>query len=113
MNKTLEAYDKLFNNIPPIGFMNRKKRIVAFLKITNMLQLMVNKEEISEDEGLYLLSVLVRKCSRFQKSAMMAALNLPTIERKLVSAIGFRYANDFRCSLRMYPVDDIAQPYDD
>lgn len=107
MDKTAAIYDQLYNSIPPIGFINRKKRVVAFLKITNMLQVMVDNGEVSEDDGLYVLSVLVRKCSRFQKAAMMAALNLPTIDRKLISAIGFRYANDFRCSLRLYPVDDI------
>jgi hypothetical protein len=106
MDKTKEAYNKLFSSIPPIGFINRKKRIGAYLKITNMLQIMVDKEDVSEDDGLYLLSVLVRKCSRFQKAAMMTALNLTSIDRSLVSDIGFRYSNDFRCSLRMYPVDD-------
>ncbi|KAF3980702.1 MAG: hypothetical protein HFP76_00710 [Methylococcales symbiont of Iophon sp. n. MRB-2018] len=106
MDKTLVAYDKLYSSIPPIGFINRKKRIAAFLKISNMLQIMVDKDEVSENDGLYLLSVLARKCSRFQKAAMMTALNLTTIDRSLVSDIGFKYSNDFRCSLRMYPVDD-------
>ena len=106
MDNALEAYDKLYSSIPPIGFMNRKKRVSAFLKITNMLQEMIDEEKVSEDDGLYLLSVLVRKCSRFQKAAMMTALNLKNIDRKLISNIGFKYSNDFRCSLRMYPLDD-------
>ncbi len=106
MSKALEIYDKLYSSIPPIGFINRKKRIAAFLKITNMLQQMIDEEMVSEDDGLYLLSVMVRKCTRFQKAAMMTALNLETIDRKLVSTIGFKYSNDFRCSLRLYPVDD-------
>jgi hypothetical protein len=112
MDKTLVAYDKLYSSIPSIGFLNRKKRIAAFLKITNMLQIMIDKDDISEDDGLYLLSVLVRKCSRFQKAAMMTALNLTTIERKYLSNIGFKYSNDFRCSLRMYPVDDVESQKD-
>jgi hypothetical protein len=77
-----------------------------------MLQIMIDKDDISEDDGLYLLSVLVRKCSRFQKAAMMTALNLTTIERKYLSNIGFKYSNDFRCSLRMYPVDDVESQKD-
>lgn len=105
MDKVLVAYEKLHSAMPPIGFFNRNKRVGAYLKISKMLQKMLDNQEISYDDGLYVLSVLARKCAPFQKSAMMAALNLEDI-RQLLPAIGFKYANDFRCSLRLYPVDD-------
>ncbi len=102
---SIKAYDRLFKSVPDIGFLNRKKRIRAYLKVTKVAQQLIDEEEVSEDQALYLLSILVRKYSPFQKASMMAALNLSDIERKLVSPIGFKYANDFRCSLKMMPVD--------
>jgi hypothetical protein len=33
--KTAEAYEKLLKNMPSIGFINRKKRIKAYVQITN------------------------------------------------------------------------------
>lgn len=105
-DKSIEAYDKLYNSVPSIGFLSRKKRIIAFLKITKMTQQMIDDQDISEEQALYLLSILVRKCARFQKAAMMVALNLATISRKQIQPIGFRYANEMRCNLQMLPVDD-------
>jgi hypothetical protein len=102
---SIQAYDKLYKSVPDIGFLNRKKRIRAYLKVTKIAQQLIDEEEISEDQALYLLSILVRKYSPFQKASMMTALNLSDIERKLISSIGFKYANDFRCSLKMMPVD--------
>lgn len=104
--KTLEAYDKLFNEMPSIGFINRKKRVMAFLKVTKYAQHLIDKEEISEENALYLLSIMVRKHAPFQKAAMMTALNLPNIDRKAIKSIGFKYANEMRCNMQMYPVDD-------
>ncbi len=102
---SIKAYEKLFKSVPAIGFLNRKKRIRAFLKVTKIAQQLIDDREISEDQALYLLSILVRKYSPFQKASMMTALNLSDIERKLISSVGFKYANDFRCSLKMMPVD--------
>ncbi len=103
---SIKAYDKLYKSVPAIGFLNRKKRIRAYLKVTKIAQQMIDEEEISEDQVLFLLSVLVRKNSRFQKASMMIALNLSDIKRELISSVGFKYANDFRCSLKMIPVDN-------
>ncbi len=102
---SIKAYEKLFKSVPAIGFLNRKKRIRAFLKVTKIAQQLIDDREISEDQALYLLSILVRKYSPFQKASMMTALNLSDIERKLISSVGFKYANDFRCSLKMMPID--------
>ncbi len=109
---SIKAYDKLYKSVPAIGFLNRKKRIRAYLKVTNIAQQLIDEEEISEDQALYLLSILVRKYSPFQKASMMAALNLSDIERELISSVGFKYANGFRCSLKIMPVDhdDSIQP---
>ena len=105
-DKSIEAYEKLYTSIPSIGFLSRKKRVIAFLKITKMTQQMIDDHEISEDQALYLLSILVRKCARFQKAAMMVALNLADISRKQIQPIGFKYANNMRCNMQMLPVDD-------
>jgi vesicle coat complex subunit len=105
-DKSIEAYEKLYKSVPSIGFLSRKKRIIAFLKITKMTQQMIDDQDISEEQALYLLSILARKCARFQKAAMMVALNLASINRKQIQLIGFRYANEMRCNLQMLPVDD-------
>lgn len=105
-DKSLEFYDKLYNSIPSIGFLSQKKRIAAYIKITDMTQKMVDDEQISEENALFLLSILVGKCSSFQKSTMMVALNLPKFNKKRLKPIGFKYANDFRCNLMLLPVED-------
>ena len=103
---SIQAYDKLNRSVPSIGFLSRKKRIAAYIKVTEITQHMIDEQEISEDHALFLLSILVRKCSPFQKATMMVALNLPNIDKKLLQPVGFKYANEFRCSLKLYPVDD-------
>jgi len=105
-DKSLAAYETLHNSIPPIGFFSRRKRVIAFLKVTKIAQKMINEDDLSVDNSLYLLSILARKSADFQKAAMMVALNLASIDSKIVPAIGFRYANEMRCNLQMLPVDD-------
>ena len=105
-DKSLQAYDKLYQSIPAIGFLSRKKRIAAYLKVTGLAQRMIDDQEISEEQAFYLLSILVRKCAPFQKAMMMAALNLASIDRRLLQPVGFKYANEFRGSLQLLPVDD-------
>lgn len=104
-DKSFKAYDKLNNSIPSIGFLSRKKRIIAYIKVTKTAQLMVDNKEISEENAVFLLSILVRKVPSFQKAAMMVALNLPTMDKKILQSVGFRYANEMRCNLKMMPVD--------
>ena len=105
-DKSLEAYEQLYQSVPSIGFLSRKKRIIAYLKVTRLAQQMIDEQEISEDNVLYLLSILVRKYAPFQKAAMATMLSLANIDRKLISAVGFKYANELRTNLQMYPVDD-------
>lgn len=107
-DKSLEAYDKLHSSVPPIGFLSRKKRAIAYIKVTRLAQQILDEKELSEDNLLFLLSVLAKKNASFQKASMTAALNLPTINRKLISPIGFKYANEMRCNLQMLPVDDVV-----
>jgi len=108
-DKSLAAYDELTKTMPSIGFLNRKKRIIAFLKVTKKAQELIDKQEISEDNALFLLSILTKKTADFQKSAMMAAMHLATVNRDLVPDVGFRYANQMRANLQMLPVDDHNQ----
>jgi len=103
--QSIQAYDKLYQSIPSIGFLSRKKRINAYLKVTDIIQHMIDEQEISEEHALFLLSILVRKSSPFQKATMMVALNLSNINKKHLQPIGFKYANEFRCSLQLLPVD--------
>jgi len=106
VDQSTEAYEKLLDNMPEIGFISRKKRIRAYIKITNMAQEMVDEQLISEENALFVLSMLGRKSANFQKATMMMVLNLPNFDIKLLKPIGFRYANERRCNLQMYPVDD-------
>ncbi len=103
---SMAAYDELLQNMPSIGFLSRKKRLIAFAKVTKKAQLMLDDGQLSEENCLYLLSVLARKCGDFQKSAVMAALNLTAFNQGQISDIGFKYANDMRCNLQMIPVDN-------
>jgi len=111
-DKSLAAYDTLDKIMPSIGFLSRKKRVIAFVKVTKKVQQMLDDQEISVENALYLLSIMARKKADFQKSAMMTALNLTNIDSKLIPAIGFKYANEMRCNLQMLPVDepDSIQP---
>lgn len=104
-DKSIAAYEKLYQSIPSIGFLNRKKRVIAYLKVTKLAQELIDKGELSEDNAKYILSILVRKHAPFQKATMMAALNLSSIDKKLISSIGFQYANEFRGNMQMLPID--------
>lgn len=46
--KTAEAYEKLLKNMPSIGFINRKKRIKAYIQLTKIADYMIKTNEISE-----------------------------------------------------------------
>lgn len=105
-DKSIEVYDTLYQSIPSIGFFSRKKRIIAYLKVTKIAQQMIDEKEISEENALYLLSILAQKSAVFQKAAMMTALNLATIDRKLIPAVSFKHANEMRCNLQMLPIDE-------
>lgn len=109
-NISLEAYDKLNNSVPSIGFLSQKKRAIAYIKVTKIAQKMIDDKEVSEDNMLFLLSILVKKNAIFQKAAMMAALKLEKIDRKLISLVGFKHANNMRCNIQMQPIDDIDHP---
>lgn len=103
--KSLQAYDTLLESVPSIGFLSRTKRIKAYLKVTETAQKLIDAEEINEEEALFMLSILSRKHGAFQKAVMMTALNLPKIDKKVLTPIGFRYVNEFRASLQMTPVE--------
>ena len=102
--KSIEFYDQLYNSVPSIGFLSRKKRVRAYIKVTKLTQQMIDAEEISEDHAMYLLSILARKYARFQKAAMMTALSLEQIDKKLLTPVGFKYANELRTNLQLHPV---------
>lgn len=105
-DQSVEVYDTLYNSVLPIGFMSRKKRVSAYLKTTRITQEMIDEQTIDEDKALFVLSLLVRKYPRFQKAAMMTALNLATIDRAITTPIGFKFANGLRCNLKLLPIDD-------
>ena len=99
--KTAEAYEKLLKNMPSIGFINRKKRIKAYIQLTKIADYMIKTNEISEDEALFILSLLMRKCSSFQKAAMMTALTLNSIGKDVISPIGVKFSLDVRKNLSL------------
>ncbi len=103
---SIEAYKKLRNSIPPMGFLSQKKRVIAFLRVTKLAQQMIDEQKISEDNALYLLSTLARNCAPFHKAVMMTALHLANINRKQIQPVGFKYANNMRCNMQMLPIDD-------
>lgn len=99
--KTTEAYDKLFKNMPGIGFINRKKRIKAYIQISEMAEYMIKNNEINEGQALFIFSLLMRKCSDFQKAATMTALTLNSIGKGVISPIGIKFSLDVRKNLNL------------
>ncbi len=100
-NKTTEAYERLLKHMPSIGFINRKKRIKAYIQLSKIADYMIENNEISEDEALFIFSLLMRKCSNFQKAAMMTALTLNTIGKGVLSPIGVKFSLDVRKNLSL------------
>ena len=101
----IKAFTELSNNVPAIGFFSRNKRIRAYIAVTNQVQKMIDSEQISQAEALFVLSLLVRKHQDFQKASMMVALNLPSLGSAPFKPIGFQYANELRVNLKMSPVE--------
>ncbi|MGR9099826.1 MAG: hypothetical protein ACU826_04590, partial [Gammaproteobacteria bacterium] len=66
--------------------------------------------QISEEEALFVLSLLMRKCKNFQKAGMMASLSLSTIGKGALKPVGLRYANEMRANMKLMPVGDGTSP---
>jgi hypothetical protein len=103
--QSIAVYEKLYQSIPSIGFLSRKKRVMAYLTVTQLAQGLIDAGELSEDNAQYVLSLLVRKHASFQKAAMMAALHLAAIDRQSIVPVGFKYANTIRCNMKLLPID--------
>lgn len=99
--RTTDAYEKLIDNMPSIGFINRKKRIKAYIQLTEIAQYMINSEEITAESALYIFSVMMRKCSDFQKATMMTALSLQSIGKNVFSPIGLEFILEVRRNLNL------------
>ncbi len=99
--KITAAFNKLQENMPPIGFLSRKKRIKAYIQITQITDYMLNNDEINEDSALFILSLLMRKCSAFQKAATMTALSLDSIGKSVLPPIGLKFSLEIRKNLSL------------
>jgi hypothetical protein len=100
-DKITLAYEKLRKIMPSIGILSRKKRIKAYIEITNIVDYMISADEISEEDALFILSMLMRKFAPFQKSASMTAMSLENIGRKVISPIGVQFAVAARRNLNL------------
>ncbi|MCK5872321.1 MAG: hypothetical protein KAG26_05805 [Methylococcales bacterium] len=104
-NDPIEVYKQLLENMPSIGFINRTKRIKAFLYVANKAQKMIEAEEITEEEALFILSIMTKKSNTFRKAATMTALSLTTLPKGVINSVGFQYVNQMRCNLNLHPAD--------
>lgn len=95
------AFSKLRGHMPSIGFLNRKKRIKGYLDLTSIAEYMITSDEITEEGALFILSVMMRKCADFQKSAMMTALSLSSIDKGILSPIGLKFILEVRLKLNL------------
>jgi hypothetical protein len=102
--RTLKVFTELYDIMPPIGFISRNKRVSAYLTVTSHAQKIIDSEQITEGEILFLLSMMVRKKKDFQKAAMMTVLSLPKMDISLLSTVGFKFANDIRVNMQLTPV---------
>lgn len=99
--KTTTAFNQLRKNMPSIGFLSRKKRIKAYIQITQITDYMLNKDEINEESALFILSLLMRKCAAFQKAATMTALSLDSIGKDVLTPIGLKFSLEIRKNLSL------------
>ena len=99
--KTTDAYEKLVDNMPAIGFISRKKRLKAYIEITEIAQYMITSEEITEESAMYIFSVMMRKCANFQKATTMTALSLGSIGKNVFSPIGLQFILEVRRTLNL------------
>ena len=99
--RTTDAYEKLIDNMPSIGFINRKKRIKAYIQLTEIAQYMINSEEITTESAFYIFSIMMRKCSDFQKATTMTALSLDSIGKNVFSPIGLQFILEVRRNLNL------------
>ncbi len=99
--KTSTAFEKLRSNMPSIGFMSRKKRIKAYIEITKIAEFMLENDDVSAEEMLFVFSLLMRKCAPFQKSAMMTALSLESLPKDILSPIGLKFILEVRNNLSL------------
>jgi hypothetical protein len=83
----------LYSSMPSIGFLSRKKRILAFISVTRDLQSMIDAGDTDEEEAMFVLSMLMRKNKDFQKSALLTALNLQHIGNKSLTETAVKFAN--------------------
>jgi hypothetical protein len=104
-----QVYKKLLNSMPSIGFINRNKRIQAYITVTDLAQKMIDAEEITEDEALFILSLMAKKSHSFRKATTMTILSLETLNKGTIKTVGFKYANEMRCNMRLPPVDESAE----
>ena len=105
VKKTIRIFTELCDTMPPIGFLNRNKRLSAYITVTSKAQSLIDSKQSNEGEILFVLSLMVRKKKAFHKMAMMAALSLPKLEADLLTPIGFKYANDVRVNMQLSPVN--------
>ena len=98
---TTDAYEKLCDNMPSIGFISRKKRIKGYIQISEIAQYMITNKEMTEESALYVFSIMMRKRSDFNKAAMMTALSLNTIGKNVLSPIGLIFVLDVRRNLNL------------
>ena len=99
-DNSIQAFNKLCNHIPSIGFLSRTKRIRAYISVTNLAQKMIDNKEFTEEEALFVLSLMMRKHSDFQKAASMTALNLAQLGSEPFKPIGFLFANEMRKNMK-------------
>ena len=99
--KTTDAYEKLIDNMPSIGIISRKKRIKGYIEITEIAQYMITSEEITDESAFYIFSIMMRKCSNFNKATIMTALSLESIGEAVFSPIGLKFIIEVRRTLNL------------
>jgi len=99
--KITAAFNKLCKNMPSIGFLSRKKRIKAYIQIAQITDYMLSNDEMNEESALFILSLLMRKCSAFQKAATMTALSLDSIGKGVLPPIGLKFSLEIRKNLSL------------
>ena len=104
-DKSLKAFANLTDLMPPIGFFSQDKRLSAYILITDRVQRFLKNDTLTEEEAMFVLSLLVRKNKDFQKASMSTALSLHKLDFSYFSSIGISFANEVRKNTNFAPVD--------
>ena len=86
----------LAEEVPDIGFLNRRRRIRSYLAVTGRVQAMIHRGLLTRQDALAVLAALCRDHRPFRSAATTAACRLYGITAVSLPPIGLAFAQGMR-----------------